>query len=778
VGVSIDHRPDLGSTSVVEPAGERTRGGPVTILRIYVVLLVLIPPTHIIEPLGAVGTPATVAALAALMLWGLGVVVPGDYLCRTAVPVRVVMGLLVGTIFLGYAVLHVRYVPGVEVLASDRALLQVLSWAGVVLLAAEGLRDRGEVYRVLRTLVAAVAVMAVVAFLQFRAGIDLAELANRIPGLHENSDLLSILDRGGFRRPAGTATHPIEFGCVIAMTLPLALHLARFDLGRSAVRRWLPVAAIAVGIPVAVSRSAVLAATVAALVLFAGLEPRLRPRALAAAAAFLVIIYATTPGLLGTFRNLFVHADDDPSITLRTSDYEVAEEYVRQSPWLGRGPGTFLSDTYIVLDNQYLMSVIEIGLVGLSVVIVYLLASAFLGRGVRHRTKDPSTRDLGQALAATSLASAVSAFTFDGFSFLMFAGCVPLCLGVAGAAWMMVRTAQRRIGVERPLEAGWWDPASDAQPVGVGVLDARAGGRLGEGATPSAVDAVALGGVALSDRGGDAGQVSVEGPGGVEALGNRGDGAGTAGVEHPGADEEIDHRGGRQVSVERPGADEELEWLTTSVVDPFGITGRSSSSQPGRDPTGDAVGNDTHDLRRVAALIGAGAAVMLSVGLPFVVGRDGDDPDVAAEIVTRPPPPALTSTTTSPTSDAGASQPAGATATRPMIIAMARPNTAAPIRPLRSDTDVAISSRPGSAPSSSPTPPPPAGTTGTTTPGTVPPTTTTPTTTTPTTTTPTTTTPTTPTTTTPTTTTPTTTTTTTTTPPPTDPPPAATPPPP
>ena len=90
-----------------------------------------------------------------------------------------------------------------------------------------------ELYRVLRTLVVAVAVMAVVGLLQFRSGIDLAELVNRIPGLHENADLVSIQDREGFRRPAGTATHPIEFGCVIAMALPLALHLARFDLVRS-----------------------------------------------------------------------------------------------------------------------------------------------------------------------------------------------------------------------------------------------------------------------------------------------------------------------------------------------------------------------------------------------------------------------------------------------------------------------------------------------------------------------------------------------------------------
>jgi polysaccharide biosynthesis protein PslJ len=182
-----------------------------------------------------------------------------------------------------------------------------------------------------------------------------------------------------------------------------------------------------------VSRSAVLGAVVVAIVVLAGLESRLRPRAVAVGAAFMVFVYVTTPGLLGTLRNLFLDAGSDTSITYRTKDYEAVGEYIRQAPWLGRGPGTFLSDTYIVLDNQYLMTAIETGLVGLSVVIVYLLSTAFLGRGARHRAREPAVRDLGQAFAAVSLASAVTAFTFDAFSFLMFAGFVPLCLGLAGA---------------------------------------------------------------------------------------------------------------------------------------------------------------------------------------------------------------------------------------------------------------------------------------------------------------------------------------------------------
>jgi polysaccharide biosynthesis protein PslJ len=440
--VRVDARAGGRSAPVGGTLAQRSRGAPVRIVRVYAVLLVLVPPTHIVGPLGAVGTPATVVGVVALLLWGVAVLAPGGSLPRTAVPVRVVMGLLVGVVLVAYAVLHVRPVPGPEVLGSDRMVVQVLSWAGIALLAAEGLRDRTELGRVLRALCAAVAAMAVVGFLQFRAGTDLAGWADRVPGLHANAELVSIQDREGFRRPAGTATHPIEFGSVIAMTLPLALHLARFDRARPPWRRWLPVVAIALGIPVAVSRSAVLGAVVAAVVIFVGLEPRVRPRALAAASGFAVAIYATSPGLLGALRNLFVHAGSDTSITHRTRDYEEVGEYVRASPWLGRGPGTFLSDRYIVLDNQYLLSAVEIGLVGAAVVVGYLLAATFLGRGARHHTGDPVVRDLGQAFAATSLVAGTTALTFDAFSFLMFAGLVPLALGAAGALWAMQRAAR------------------------------------------------------------------------------------------------------------------------------------------------------------------------------------------------------------------------------------------------------------------------------------------------------------------------------------------------
>jgi polysaccharide biosynthesis protein PslJ len=642
-----DHRPDARSTDVEASTAPR-RGAPVTILRIYVVLLVLIPPTHIIGPLGAVGTPATVVALVALMLWAVAVLTPGTYLCRTVVPVRVVIGLLVATTLLSYALAHVRYVPPVELLASDRALIQLFAWGGVALLAAEGLRDREDLYRVLRTLVIAVAVMALIGFFQFRFGIDFAKNVNRIPLLHQNADLVSIQDRSGFRRPAGTATHPIEFGCVIAMTLPIALHLGRFDLARSATRRWLPVAAIVTGIPVAVSRSAVLAALVAIIVVFVGLDPKVRPRALAVVVAFIVVTYATTPGLLGTLRELFVNAGSDSSISYRTEDYATVEEFIRQSPWFGRGPGTFVAGSYIILDNQYLLTAIEIGLVGLLVVISYLLASTFLGRGARHSSKDPTVRDLGQAFAASSLASAVAAITFDAFSFLMFAGVIPLCLGLSGALWKLRRVANRRAAAVPRFDDGSSDgvPVPDAQPVPPSPE--------GEPEWTNEADRIV-----------DLREASPDGGPPVEPVARVG--------------------GGGDSPIGSPLAD---------FVG--GVAG-----QPTRRP----------DARRRATAVGVGIGAVVLGWLVLGVGRGGaDDPQVVgARVATGPPNIPTNTSTTVPPDDITTSSPSEATATRPRIIATAQRDTDPEplVRPLRTDPDMAVlSDQPATGATASPTTPP------------------------------------------------------------------------
>jgi hypothetical protein len=571
-----DGRPDLAASVGTRSRGRRARGTPLWVIQVYVVLLILIPPTQIFEPLGAAGTPATLIGLVALVHWAVAVLLPDVRLARTVVPVRIVVGLLAATVLLRYAILNVGYVPVDQLLSGDRILLGILSWAGVALLAAEGLENRAEVNRVVRTFVLIVAAMAVVGFLQFRAGIDLASFPRRIPLLHENGDLDAIQNRSGFRRPAGTAGHPIEFGAVIAMALPLALHVARFDATRTRFRRSLPVGLIAIGIPVAVSRSAILGAAVAGFVVFLGLDPRLRPKALMAVAGFVTLVYATTPGLLGTLRSFFLSTGQDG----RVNDYGRALAHIRKAPWFGHGPGTFIADSRLnnafdnILDNQYLGTLIEVGLIGLAVVLAYLLGAAFLGRGARHRSTDPATRDLGQALAAASVAGAVTSYTFDAFSCKMFAGVVPLCLGLAGALWALTRE----------------DPSGDADRPPAALTRMRA-----VAVDPPATIRFAPAEVVPDDRG----EIIAAQAGEFDLL------AVTAVIDLTDA----------TLPLPDPEAQEPV-----CLVEPLHEAG----------PAG------THDLRRVAVAIGSGAAIILLVALPFFVESSDDGQPTPGGIATVP----------------------------------------------------------------------------------------------------------------------------------------------
>jgi hypothetical protein len=106
-----DRRPGPVAPAGTASGGWRAIGTPVRLLQLYAVLLVLIPPTQIIEPLGAAGTPATLVGVVALVHWAVAVLTPDEGLARTVVPVRVVVGLLAATVLVRYAVLHLGYVP-------------------------------------------------------------------------------------------------------------------------------------------------------------------------------------------------------------------------------------------------------------------------------------------------------------------------------------------------------------------------------------------------------------------------------------------------------------------------------------------------------------------------------------------------------------------------------------------------------------------------------------------------------------------------------------------
>ncbi|KAA2261211.1 O-antigen ligase family protein [Solihabitans fulvus] len=324
--------------------------------------------------------------------------------------------------------------PGDELKATDRTLITLFAAIAVGLVACDGVRGFARVDRLFRLMVVGAAFMATVGALQFLASFDLTVYLT-LPGLRSVSDHGAVLDRSIFKRPAGTAGHPIEYGVVCAFALPLAMHYG-FRARRLRERQlwwWLAVVVLASGLMFSLSRSAILGIAVAGMVLFPFWSWQRRRRMVLIAVAFLGAMRLAIPGLVGTLYSLFANLNNDVSIQHRTKDYAPAAIEISRHLWLGRGVGTFLPEKYDWVDNQYLMTLIENGVLGVAAFALVLLSGAYAVLRVRALTDDPIVRDLCVSLLASLAVIMVASATFDLLAYSMVTGLAFLTVGACGA---------------------------------------------------------------------------------------------------------------------------------------------------------------------------------------------------------------------------------------------------------------------------------------------------------------------------------------------------------
>ena len=362
-------------------------------------------------------------------------------------PVRRAITVLLVAFLISYVAANMRAIPMIERSAADLGLVTLLAWAGVVYFTHDAVPSVARLLDLSRYVTFGGACLAALGLVQFVTGQQWSDKIV-IPGLTENSTFGSITLREGFNRPFGTALHPIEFGAVLTMILPLALALALSDTSRSVVRRWCPPTLILAAIAVSISRSAILGAVVG-LVILATTLPGRTVRALSlAGGVFGVIVFLTVPGLLGTMLGLFTNAGADDSVSSRTGSYSVAGTFISHSPLVGRGFGTFLP-SYRIFDNQFLLSLVEVGALGVGAMLLLFFAAAHAGRRTRTlaRETDPTLSLVGQGLTASAMVAGTGLAIYDGFSFPMGTGTMFLLIGMAGCAYRLQRIAQPDPGV-------------------------------------------------------------------------------------------------------------------------------------------------------------------------------------------------------------------------------------------------------------------------------------------------------------------------------------------
>ena len=403
----------------------------VVLLTIWAGALLLVPANLVVKPLGAAGSPAQLLGLLA-GAWWLGAQLDRSRATLTpAQPVRRAALVFVGAVLVSYVVATRRPIEAIELSSADRGLLIIVSWFGITLLSGDGIPSRERLDALLRRLVVMAGAVAVLGCVQFFSGMSFVDRLV-IPGLSANNEVASIYARNGFARVAGTSTHPIEFGVMLTMVLPIALHYAFGDLHRTRLRRWWPVAAIAVAVPVTMSRSAVIGVVVVLAVLMPTWATAVRRRAYAAILGLLLVVYLAVPGLLGTMIRLFTGISGDDSAQSRTDSYAFAWQFIERAPVFGRGFSTFLP-MYRILDNQYLGLLIETGVVGLVAFLVLIVTGIRVANRLRRASEDPALRSLLRSLVACIGSAACAVATFDAFGFAQVAGLLFLALGCVSA---------------------------------------------------------------------------------------------------------------------------------------------------------------------------------------------------------------------------------------------------------------------------------------------------------------------------------------------------------
>jgi hypothetical protein len=412
-----------------------------TILSLYLVLLTVIPSTYVIPALGAAGTPAGVVALGCAYWWILERTAPrsatqADLSRGSLQPIRVALAFFSLTSATAFVVAFSRPLTGVEANGAARAMIGVTGLVGVALLAADGMRSRERLGVLVNRLLNLGALMSIVACLQYFTDFDPVERLH-IPGLLLNQDLSSVMERSVVNRVASTTIHPIEFGAIVAILLPLAFHTAAYAEPSVRTRRWFRLGLLGLALPLSVSRTAVVVAGVVFLMMWPAWTWARRLRILAGGAAFLLAVRALVKGLLGTIAALFTSFNEDPSTQGRKDDFSHVWTYFEQRPLFGRGLGTFDPTQYFFLDNQIFMTVITAGLFGLAGLLLLVVTAATLARQVFWHGSNDETRHFGAALAASIVGGFFGFLTFDALGFPTFAGLMFLLMGMSGAAWRL-----------------------------------------------------------------------------------------------------------------------------------------------------------------------------------------------------------------------------------------------------------------------------------------------------------------------------------------------------
>jgi len=423
-----------------------------SVLIVFVTIRLVLPSQFVVGALRGAGSPALLLALGCLVWWFLARIQRTH--TQASSPVMGASILFAMMILASFYAAMSRPINAEESSVSTLTLISVAGWLGAMLLASDGIPTADRLLDLLHYMATLGGLLALFGLFQFVTGQYWVDQIS-IPGLQAHQAVFSATLREGFTRPAGTAVHPIEFGAVLTMLLPVALARGIGQLPAVGGKRpnlfirWWPALAMGLAIVLSLSRSAVVGLAVGAIVLALTWTTRQRVAALSGLVGLLVMVFLAVPGIAGSVLGLFtVLGKGDPSVVSRVESYAIADSYISQSPLFGRGIGTFLP-RYRIFDNEYLLLLVEIGFLGVIALLILIGTSLWSAARVYVRSDDHRLRGAAAAVAAATSSGAVSLALFDGFSFPMMPGLWFLMMGLCGAAYRLWKESSASYGMGR-----------------------------------------------------------------------------------------------------------------------------------------------------------------------------------------------------------------------------------------------------------------------------------------------------------------------------------------
>ncbi|NUR70156.1 MAG: O-antigen ligase family protein [Hamadaea sp.] len=434
------HRADLEPSLVSRRTyATRRRVGKVDaalVLCLVIVTIGLIPFNLIVPGMTDLGRPGIIVALGLFGWWFISRFTT-HLSMRGPQPLRWALLFFMMSVLISYAVGFIRGLTTIEANGADRALLFFCALAGVILMTADGLPNWQRIRVVVNVLVFVATVMAIIGLMQYVFHLDVTQYI-AIPGLQSKLDALGFMARGSSYRVASTTAHYIELATVLAFVLPYAVHVARFaERRRHRQLALLAAGVIAAGVGTTISRTGILAIGVMFLCLFPVWNWRMRFNVAVLSVIMLGVLAAVSPGLYRSIFAMFSDAGTDTSVSARYERYPMVFAYVGQHPWLGRGTGTWLPPQYQILDNQWLVTLLTNGVLGVvALATLHITGMVLAYRALKRATTD-EYRHFSTVALSTQLMALLVAGTFDSLGFTTYAVIMALSLGFCGAAWRL-----------------------------------------------------------------------------------------------------------------------------------------------------------------------------------------------------------------------------------------------------------------------------------------------------------------------------------------------------